>query len=161
MKYAKLENGILEYAPSTFDIDGGVVTNPTHQMYIKRGWKPVCGNPAKPPRSDRQGMHLVFNGWRQTDTQIMPVWKLVKDIESEPAPRIFSKMKFVAMMMQIDAWEQVKQWIVDNGMYDLYLAAQEFAEDNKQFDDAKKAVQQLLQLSDLEVEDILSNCVKD
>ena len=50
--------------------------------------------------------------------------------------REFSKLKVVGILMQMNLWETVKDWIERMGLYDLYAAAQVFANDNEYFNDA-------------------------
>ena len=74
-------------------------------------------------------------------------------------PRRFSKLKVVDALTQAGAWPQVKAWIEQNGLYDLYLAAQEFAEDNPHFISGKAALAALLGWTDAQVEDLLKECI--
>ena len=73
-------------------------------------------------------------------------------------PRRFSKLKVVAALMQAGVWPQVKQWIEANGLYDLYLAAQDFAEDNEYFTQGKAQLQAALGWTDAQVETLLKEC---
>ena len=74
-----------------------------------------------------------------------------------PAPRTFSKYKLVAALMQAQVWPQVKEWIESvPGAYDLYLAAQDFREDNEYFENGKAALQTALGWTDEQVEQILA-----
>ena len=54
-----------------------------------------------------------------------------------------------------------KTWIEEKGLYDHYLAAQDFAEDNEFFLRGKSELQELARLSDEQIEAILSKCVAD
>jgi hypothetical protein len=76
------------------------------------------------------------------------------------APRVFSKLKVVAALMKAGVWAQVKAWIEANGLYDLYLAAQEFAEDNEYFSQGKAALQSALGWTDEQVEAVLQEATK-
>jgi len=75
------------------------------------------------------------------------------------APRRFSKMLIVAALMREGVWPQVKAWIDAQGLTDLYLAAQEFAEDNAWFAQGKAAIQAALGWTDAQVEALLQECV--
>lgn len=70
-------------------------------------------------------------------------------------PRRFSKMLIVAALTREGAWPQVKAWIEAQGLTDLYLAAQDFAEDNAYFTQGKAAIQAALGWTDAQVEALL------
>lgn len=76
-------------------------------------------------------------------------------------PRVFSKLKVVAALTEAGAWAQVKAWIEANGLYDLYLAAQEFAEDNDYFARGLAALKPVVGWTDEQVEALLAKCVKE
>lgn len=76
-------------------------------------------------------------------------------------PRVFSKLKVVAALTDAGVWPQVKAWIEANGLYDLYLAAQEFAEDNDYFISGRAALSAALGWTDEQVEAILAASVKE
>ena len=58
-------------------------------------------------------------------------------------------------------WVLTKTWIEENGLYDLYLAAQDFSEDNEFFQRGLAEIKALARKSDAEVEAILAACVAD
>jgi len=53
-------------------------------------------------------------------------------------------------------WDAVKQLLIERGLYDLFLAAQDFREDNEYFEQGKAALQTALGWTDEQVEDILA-----
>ena len=73
MRYAKLTDGALHYAPNPISIDGRDVftTDPTPY-----GYKPVMES--DPPRAE--GYTPIFDGWEETETAIVQKWHL------EPMP---------------------------------------------------------------------------
>lgn len=95
MRFAKLENGVLIYAPPTLQIFmtfppenedeepiSGLfnVGNPTDQQYLEAGYLPV--NYADPPEYP-EGYHGEYH-WHETDGEIWQVWEQVEDPEPEP-----------------------------------------------------------------------------
>lgn len=74
----------------------------------------------------------------------------------EMPPRTFSKMKVVMALMKRNLWTQVKAFIEQAGLYDLYLAAQTFSEDNEYFTQSLSTLKTTLHVSDETVEEILS-----
>jgi hypothetical protein len=75
-------------------------------------------------------------------------------------PRVFSKLKAVSVLMKVGYWESCKKYIEDAGLYDLYLAANEFSEDNEHFVQGLEKIKSELGLSDDQVESLLSQMVK-
>ena len=75
--------------------------------------------------------------------------------------RIFSKLKLVAALKAADKWVLVKTWLEEKAYYDYYLAAQNFAEDNALFLEGKAAIMKYLQMTEEDIEKILSQCVAD
>lgn len=73
-----------------------------------------------------------------------------------PAPRTFSKLRIVAALTNAGVWAQVKAYIEREGLYDLYLAAQDFREDNEYFTQGKAKLQTALGWTDEQVEAVLA-----
>lgn len=74
-------------------------------------------------------------------------------------PRTFSKFKLVMALMKRNLWTQVKAFIEEAGLMDLYQAAQSFDEDNDYFKQAKGTLQSMLGVPDEIVEQILSESI--
>ena len=81
--------------------------------------------------------------------------------ETKWQPRTFSKMKCVVALKKAGVWVHVKEWIVANDLYDEYIAAQDFKEDNPFFLVGKAALQAALGWTDEQVEALLSQCVAE
>lgn len=175
-KYGKLVDGEVVYAPPTLDTEDGKKMNPSEASYLAAGWKKVTDEPPVP----EEGCTVEPSTWTETDTTLVRVYKQVPmpapqpqdgtgggrdgDMPSEPAPvgkRIFSKLKLVAALKAADKWVLVKTWLEEKAYYDFYLAAQNFAEDNELFLEGKAAIQRYLNMSDEDIEAILSQCVAD
>ena len=155
MRYGTLDpQGRPVYFTGTIYINGNPVANPTLEMYLAQGQKPFLD--AKPPTA-KSGTHYVRAGWTEQAKAIVPKWRLVADIP--PHPRTFSQLKIVSALMEANVWRQVKAYIEREGLYDLYLAAQEFAENNKYFKQGKTALQTALGWTDAQVEDVLKASV--
>ena len=180
-KYGKLVDGQIVYAPPTLDTEDGKKMNPTEASYFAAGWKKVVEEPPAP----EEGMTVEVSGWTETETTLTRTYKQVpkpatpeaegggqggsgggrdSDMPSAPAPvgkRTFSKLKLVAALKAADKWVLVKTWLEEKAYYDYYLAAQNFAEDNELFAEGKAAIQRYLNMSDEQIEAILSQCVAD
>ena len=176
VKYGKLVDGRIVYAPKSLDTGDGMKMNPTGESYLAAGWKRVV---EEPPAGDGTNVPEV-SGWTETETTLVRTYKLVPkpqatdvggsqggrdtDMPSAPAPvgkRIFSKLKLVAALKAADKWVLVKTWLEEKSYYDYYLAAQNFAEDNALFVEGRDAVKRYLGMTDDQIEAILSQCVAD
>lgn len=111
------------------------------------------------PPNAPEGKIVVQDGWELINKEWHKKWKY--EDEPSPPPRIFSKLKVVAALMNAGVWPQVKAYIEQAGLYDLYLAAQEFADDNEYFTQGKAQLQTALGWSDAQVERILAASIKD
>ena len=72
-----------------------------------------------------------------------------------PAPRTFSKLRIVAALTTAGVWEQVKAYLEQVFLYDLFLAAQDFREDNGYFAQGRTQLQTALGWTDAQVEAVL------
>ena len=71
--YAKLIDGALQIAPKKLTGNGVIVYNPTAEMYLEQGWKPVTlVDPSEAP----EGFYYE-SGWEEHDDSIVQVWTLV------------------------------------------------------------------------------------
>ena len=173
-KSGKLVDGQIVYAPITRDTEYGEKMNPAEGSYRAAGWKKVVEEPPEP----EEGMTVDVSGWTETETTLVRTYKQIPippqpeaegggqggDTPPAPAPvgkRIFSKLKLVAALKAADKRVLVKTWLEEKAYYDYYLAAQIFAEDNALFLEGKAAIQRYLNMSDEDIEAILSQCVSD
>lgn len=156
-KYARLVNGRIEYAPKTLDTAEGIKMNPSKASYLAAGWKKVVDvRPAV-----EAGYRVEISGWLEETETITCVYKVVAGEVNGPKVRIFSKLKLVAALKAADKWVLVKTWLEEKAYYDYYLAAQNFAEDNALFLEGKAAIMKYLQMTEEDIEKILSQCVAD
>lgn len=82
MKYGKLEHGNIQYAPTIVIWQGHIVNNPDETKLKELGYLPI--KKADMPQDAPQGQHYE-SSWEQSETEIVQVWKLVKD---EPIPEM-------------------------------------------------------------------------
>ena len=154
--YGKLVGCEVEYAPAKITkADGTVVSNPSAETYLANGWKRIVDDP---PAADA-GCTVEVSGWNETPDSIVLVYKQVPAAASATKPRVFSKLKLVAALKEADKWVLVKTWIEERGLWDYYLAAQNFREDNEMFADALAAIKAYARMSDEDAEAILSKCI--
>lgn len=156
-KYGKLVDGQIVYAPNALETDEGVKVNPTKASYLAAGWKKIID---VRPTVDA-GSHLEISTWKEDTETLTCVYKAVPGTTADSGSRVFSKLKAVIALKKAGLWVLTKTWIEENGLYDLYLAAQEFAEDNEHFQRGLAEIKILARKSDAEVEAILASCVAD
>ena len=154
--YGRLVGGEVEYAPAKITKDDGtVVMSPSAETYLAAGWKRIVDElPAAEP-----GHTVEVSGWDETADSIVRIYKQVPDEPTPGKARVFSKLKLVAALKEADKWVLVKTWIEERSLWDYYLAAQNFREDNEMFSEALDAIKEYARMSDEDAEAILKNCI--
>lgn len=71
----------------------------------------------------------------------------------------YTQYKVIGVLLQMGKWNDVKQFLVDNNLYDMFMAAQYLATDDPNFFAAKKQMARLLGITDKELDVILENCI--
>jgi len=79
MKYAKLIDGVIQFAPRKIKHDNSTTYNPPVEMLIERGYKPLIET--EPPVAP-EGYHYELS-YLDEGEQIVYVWTLAED---EPTP---------------------------------------------------------------------------
>ena len=156
-KYGKLVDGRIVYAPNALETDGGIKVNPSKASYLAAGWKKVVD--VRPEVAE--GARLEISSWREDAETLTCVYKAVAVAAPAAGPRVFSKLKAVMALKEAGLWVLTKTWIEENGLYDLYLAAQDFSEDNEFFRRGRTELQRLARKTDEEIEAILAKCVAE
>ena len=103
----------------------------------------------------------AFSSWQEDDETLTAVYKMIEGRDPALGVRVFSKLKIVMALKKADLWILTRTWIEENGLYDLYLAAQDFREDNEFFIQGKSELQRLTGKSAEEIEAILAMCIAD
>ena len=147
--YAKLSGGKLQYAPSTLTTPNGIIMNPKRLSYLQAGWKFLdLQAPAEAP----EGKEYVISGYTETSTDIRAVYKLVP---LNPPPCAYSKLRLIMALSKRNLWQQVRDWLTETDLYDLFLAANDFREDHPKFAAALTAAQARFHLTQSETAAIL------
>ena len=149
MNYGRIIDGRFEPAPKSIKND----FNLTQEKYLAAGYLPVEEEPPNPP----DGMEPVSREYVEGNRKIFSRW-----VSRAPmnAPRMFSNLKTVEALIELGVWPEVREWIEAQGLYDLYLAAVEFSEDDARFVAGVNALKNKIGLSDEQVENILARCEK-
>lgn len=134
-------------------IDGTTIVNPTAEQYASLRDAYPKGEDAPLPEP-QEGKVAEYGGYALgEDNKWHKQWVLV-DAPPKP-PRTFSKLRIVAALTKAGVWAQVKSYIEQAGLYDLYLAAQDFREDNGYFAQGRTQLQAALGWTDAQVEAVL------
>lgn len=151
--YYTLENGDLKKVGSVIRTANGYVANPTAEDYASIGAYPRDEASFGPPPPTDCEHHAIPDGYELIDGKWVRKWR-VEELPPPP-PRIFSKLKITAALMKIEMWLPVRDYLVQSGLYDLYLAAQDFKEDDEFFVKGLAELKAKFGMSDEEVEAIL------
>lgn len=155
MNYYKLKNNALIKAKTVERINGVWVSNPTAEQYAKIEAYPRSEESFAPPPCE-EGYHAVADGYKVEDGKWAKKWRVAEN--PPPPPRVFSKLKAVLVLTEAGLWEHAKAYITEAGLYDLYLAANEFREDDPHFVQGLAALKSALSLTDEAVEALLAKC---
>jgi hypothetical protein len=154
--YYTLENNTLRKVGNVIRTAKGYVTNPTAEDCAAIGAYPRSEASFAPPKCD-EGFHAVPDGYDLKDSKWVKLWK-VEELPPPP-PRVFSKFKVVRLLTEMGIWLKVRDYIVAKGLYDLFLAAQDFKEDDEFFIKGLTELKAKFGMSDEEVEAILKEGV--
>ena len=134
-------------------LDGRTIVNPTAEQYATLRDAYPKGDDAPMPEP-QEGKVVEYGGYALGDDKKWhKQWTLVD--EPPKPPRTFSKLRIVAALTSAGVWAQVKSYIEQAGLYDLYLAAQDFREDNEYFTKGRAALQTALGWTNEQVEAVL------
>lgn len=161
MNYGTIIDNKLHPAPRAIRIGGAVVCNPRAEDFARLNaereaqglpkYYPISDDPAPSPP---EGKVVRFNGYAVVAGWIAPQYSF--EDAPQPPPRTFSKLRIVAALTTAGVWDAVKQLLIERGLYDLFLAAQDFKSDNEYFENGKAALQTALGWTDAQVEQILA-----
>lgn len=135
--------------------DGAIIVNPSAGQYAALRDAYQKGEDAPMP-TPLDGKVVEYGGYElgETDNLWHKQWVVVD--APPPPPRTFSKLRIVAALTQAGVWDSVKQLLIERGLYDLFLAAQDFREDNEYFENGKAVLQTTLGWTDAQVEEVLA-----
>ena len=135
--------------------NGATIVNPSAAQYATHRDAYPKGEDAPIP-TPPEGKIVEYGGYElgESDNLWHKQWVVV-DAPPLP-PRTFSKLRIVAALTTAGVWDSVKQLLIERGFYDLFLAAQDFREDNEYFANGKAALQSALGWTDAQVEQVLA-----
>lgn len=154
VKYGKLVNGAIEYAPKSFDTPGGVMLNPTEQTYLARGWKKIVD--VAPPALG--GYYSVATGWEEGETVIDRIYEMREIVKP---PRRWTPLAIKRAAETKGWWRQLREALLAADLLEEFWGAQYISEADPKFPAIKagmdalfgaKAVEKFLDAVSQEVE---------
>ena len=70
--FAKMIEGMIQFAPSVLSGDGVNVWNPPAEMYLAQGWKPVVFT----DEPEAPSGYYYESGWEEQTDEIVQTWTL-------------------------------------------------------------------------------------
>lgn len=139
--------------------DGATIVNPSAAQYaaLRDAYPKGEDSPMPTPP---EGKVVEYGGYELGERDHL--WhKQCVLVDAPPSPpRTFSKLRVVSALTDAGVWDSVKQLLIERKLYDLFLAAQDFREDNEHFVQGKAALQAALGWSDAQVESVLAASVR-
>lgn len=83
MRYAKLINGSIRFSPNPIYIDPWWIGNPTGEMLVADGWKPVTYT--APPEAEPG--YIAVPGWEEQAETIVQTWNIIEEPDEVDADR--------------------------------------------------------------------------
>lgn len=77
MRYAKLNNNHITYAPNPILINNDYIGNPPVELYLEQCYKPVVYTQQPEP----QGYGYYNETWTETSTNIVQGWEWIEESE--------------------------------------------------------------------------------
>lgn len=143
----------ITIAPDQLVIGERVIVNPTREQYLEAGYKEIINNA---PKDVPQGYVAIQVGYDEDDEHLIAKYEIIK---KTPRPRVFSKYKIIEKAMKMQMWARMKTKLEESGLYDLFLAAQDFREDNEFFKQGIQMVIYTFGMTDDEINEILNECI--
>ena len=160
--FGKLNDGRIEYAPSTLCIRGRYIMTPTAEDYIFCKWSPVVDTPPTTPAPE--GYHWAATGWEVVYDTIKRVYTAV--VNPPPMPRKFSKLKLYAALTTAGLWDGLENWLKTQTVegvnaYTAFSLAQDLSDGHPLFAQYYAAAKSVLGVTDEQAEAILAASLED
>ena len=125
----------------------------TAQELVNCGWYRVVAN--KPELGMLQ--YLVTTGYVfSAESGTATALYQIKD--GAPVKK-YTQYKIIGLLMKLGKWQQVKQYLIEHELYDLFMGAQFLSNADENFINAKKVMGQLLQIDEAVIDELLETCV--
>lgn len=125
-KYGKLIDGVLVYAPKSFDTSCGVMLNPTEHTYLAKGWKKIVD--VRPHALE--GHYAVATGWEEGEVTIDRVYEMREIVKP---PRRWTPLAIKRAAEDKGWWKQLREALVAADLLEEFWGCQYIAEDDPKF----------------------------
>lgn len=135
---------------------GTIVSNLASQstaMLVKCGWYKVV----MPGYELGMLQYSVISGYT-FDRSLGTATAIVEIRDGAPVKK-YTQYKVIGALTKMGKWSDVKKFLVDNNLYDMFMAAQYLSTDDPNFFAAKKQMAKLLGVADRELDEILEVCI--
>lgn len=102
--------------------------------------------------------YMEITGYSFFTTGIAAASVVIKD--GAPLKK-YTQYKIIGLLMKMGKWQQVKKYLVDNDLFDLFMGAQYLTNADENFIRAKKVMGQLLGVEEAVIDELLETCVDD
>lgn len=132
----------LEFAPL-------LSADSSDEEYLSLGWKKIVIN--YPKDIDESRFTVVQNGYKETAKLLSATWSITE----KKSFYVISKYKFIAKLIEMNLWIQVKQLLEDNGLLDLFNAAQELNTEDQFFKQGIQLAKTELGITDEQIQQFI------
>ena len=101
--------------------------------------------------------YVVTNGYKFDSTNGTAT-AMIEVRDGAPVKK-YTQYRVIGVLLQMGKWNDVKQFLTDNNLYDMFMAAQYLSTDDPNFFAAKKQMARLLGITDQELDALLANCI--
>lgn len=143
--FAKVE-GSIKSSYTIFYAPNGM----TEDECIAAGYKQLIDSP---PECGSEEI-AILDEIEEDDSTITMKYRKVH-VSPKPVPIIISKYKFIAKLIEMNLWIQVKQLLEDNGLLDLFNAAQELNTEDQFFKQGIQLAKTELGITDEQIQQFI------
>ena len=147
----------IDIAPLSIEISGVIIDHPTSSDYLAIGYKEMVPDTTSISAEIYARDYFIQTSYEETSTQLIAHNEIVPLQQA----KTFSKYKLIAKATQLGIWPQLKQLIEQHGLYDLFMAAQEFKDDNEFFKQGVDLVAAKFLYTRQYIDAILDECIAD
>ena len=104
---------------------------------------------------------IAVDHWTNRYGRCECVYKQVELPPEAPAPKVYSRYKAYLALRGAGVWPQVKAWIEANDLWDAFIIANDFRDDDPNFKLGVEQLKKVVGWSDEQVTALLEQCVAD
>ena len=113
------------------------------------------------PRPIGTNYTIAVDYWTNRNGRCECVYKQVEVQPAPPAPKVYSRYKAYLALRGAGVWPQVKAWLEANDLWDAFLIANDFSEDDPLFKKGVAELQAVVGWTDEQIAALLALCLAD